>query len=347
MDKSKFKCHERSIENGEPANKSSRRWSISPVRFDLLTGDTGTCNRLSSLDDPKILGSDLCRNLKTYFKDSDETDERLSKDRPSSNIALHCRQVTYSPAASSVDAYDDSYVDVLPKTAKFVFKKPRKFSFESNAGFHSSGDDNSVELQSSILVTDVGPNDVLCGRGGKINNHPGNRAFRDLIKEHQDSYLQSKKKLKPNVAASIVWIIRERKGRFLKKDFATGAFYQISDEKALEKAQQALREGAPEIKKSRNIRHVGAKRHKTQRGKAKRVFDNIKERGENGLISTFRNEHVTDTNHIQGFRTPKITNGSNNSMKQRDLVIKWKFEANVDVSLLNQTERKMYALFEP
>ena len=151
----------------------------------------------------------------------------MSKDRQSSNIALHCRQVTYSPPASSVDAYDDSYVDVLPKTAKFVFKRPRKFSFESNAGFHSSGDDNSVELESSILVTDVGPNDVLCGRGGKINNHPGNRAFRDLIKEHQDSYLQSKKKLKPNVAASIVRIIRERKGRFLKKDFATGAFYQI------------------------------------------------------------------------------------------------------------------------
>ena len=32
-------------------------------------------------------------------------------------------------------------------------------------------------------------NDVLCGRGGRINSHPGNVQFRDLVQERKKDYL--------------------------------------------------------------------------------------------------------------------------------------------------------------
>jgi len=97
----------------------------------------------------------------------------------------------------------------------------------------------------------VNPNDVLCGRGGATNSHAGNRSYRELVKKYKDKYLQAKKKQKPNVAAEVVDIIRtlDPPGRFLKKDKDTGFYLDIGDPRAKEKTSQALREGAPLIRK--------------------------------------------------------------------------------------------------
>ena len=48
---------------------------------------------------------------------------------------------------------------------------------------------------------------------------------------------------KLKISRSIVAAIREKKGRFLEKDAATGTWYDIGDKKAVEKTSQALREG--------------------------------------------------------------------------------------------------------
>jgi hypothetical protein len=67
--------------------------------------------------------------------------------------------------------------------------------------------------------------------------------------------LKAKKKDKPAVAATIVQIIREKNGRFLKRIDKVGSgqvlWIDIGDEKAKEKTCQALREGAPEIRRKR------------------------------------------------------------------------------------------------
>ena len=73
-------------------------------------------------------------------------------------------------------------------------------------------------------------NDVLCGRGGRINAHAGNVQFRDLVASRKQDYLSDKtKKLeKAHIAASIVRQIREMQpsGRFLKED-ADGSWFDI------------------------------------------------------------------------------------------------------------------------
>jgi len=91
--------------------------------------------------------------------------------------------------------------------------------------------------------------DVLSGRGGGTNVHPGNREFRDLINLHRRSYLKARKNDKPAISRSIVRSIRDAGGRFLKKDEKTGLWLEIGDDAAREKTSQALRQRAPEMRK--------------------------------------------------------------------------------------------------
>lgn len=92
-------------------------------------------------------------------------------------------------------------------------------------------------------------NDVLCGRGGGTNVHPGNRRFRVLIDANRRTYLKARKNDKPAISRSIVRTIREMNGRFLKKDEKLDLWFEIGDDAAREKTSQALRQRAPEMKK--------------------------------------------------------------------------------------------------
>lgn len=95
-------------------------------------------------------------------------------------------------------------------------------------------------------------NDVLCGRGGSINNHVGNENYRTFVNRKKRVYLTARfKREKRLIAASIVQEVRnlDPSGRFLAKDSRTGDWYDIGDLKARDKTSQALREGAPGIRR--------------------------------------------------------------------------------------------------
>lgn len=95
-----------------------------------------------------------------------------------------------------------------------------------------------------IDQNEIQDDDVLFGRGGATNNHIGNKRFRALVSEHQPVYLAAKKRDKSSIARTIVKIIRERGGRFLKKVDDNGTKWEeVGDKKAGEKTSQALREG--------------------------------------------------------------------------------------------------------
>lgn len=101
-------------------------------------------------------------------------------------------------------------------------------------------------------IADPNVNDVLCGRGGRINSHAGNVQFRDIIHSKKKKYLAptTKKLEKAHIAAGIVNDIRTMNppGRFLKEEKGTGMWYDIGDAKAIKKTGQALREDAPDIR---------------------------------------------------------------------------------------------------
>jgi len=108
--------------------------------------------------------------------------------------------------------------------------------YPRQGGIFGKVDDNG-----NIVVTDQ---DILCGRGGKTNHHKGNKRFRDVIALHRQDYIRSTKVLKPAVARVIVKKIRSGNpcARFLKKDKLTNNWVDIGDQRATEKASQALRE---------------------------------------------------------------------------------------------------------
>jgi hypothetical protein len=94
------------------------------------------------------------------------------------------------------------------------------------------------------------PNDVLCGRGGGSNNHPGNESFRSLVNEVKLPYVNCSKLEKPLIARRVVEAVRNQTppGRFLQRDGKTGLWNDIGDGRAREKTSQALREGAPVLR---------------------------------------------------------------------------------------------------
>jgi hypothetical protein len=98
-------------------------------------------------------------------------------------------------------------------------------------------------------------NDILCGRGGSINSHPGNRAFREWVYTRKSKYnLASTKIEKSAVVDQVLDLVRGLKppGRFLQKqrdeDGQDEHWVEIDDAKAMAKISQALREGAPAMR---------------------------------------------------------------------------------------------------
>lgn len=118
-------------------------------------------------------------------------------------------------------------------------KKTKSTSFRKNK--------TAPSAVSSIYHPEI--NDVLCGRGGNINNHTGNKAFRSFVQAKKYDYnLTKNKSEKARISQSIVDIVHnlQPKGRFMKAE--NGVWREVDDATAMKKTSQALREGAPILK---------------------------------------------------------------------------------------------------
>ena len=86
--------------------------------------------------------------------------------------------------------------------------------------------------------------DVICGRGGKANSHPGNVSFRAEAQKLRSWYESSSKSEKFTISSLLVDFVRERGGRFLKRGVDTPGNWSEADANDVrKKASQALREG--------------------------------------------------------------------------------------------------------
>ena len=108
-------------------------------------------------------------------------------------------------------------------------------------------------------IKDPHDNDVMYGRGGGTNHHPGNKRYRKWVEDRKLEYVNSKRLDKPLVALEIIrkWRAQLPPGRFLKLDEKTGLWNDVGDKKAREKTSQALREKAPLIRKQQEEEERG------------------------------------------------------------------------------------------
>jgi hypothetical protein len=85
--------------------------------------------------------------------------------------------------------------------------------------------------------------DVLCGRGGRSNHHPGNKRYRHVVSEMKMMYRRSEAKaIKTDLSRAIVEHCCNYGGRFIKNDSKSGRYYVLTKAEARKKTSQALRE---------------------------------------------------------------------------------------------------------
>jgi len=89
-------------------------------------------------------------------------------------------------------------------------------------------------------VAEPAADDVLCGRGGFTNNHPGNLRFREKALEFRPWYEQSSKEEKQRIADLLVESVTSQGRRFLGRG-EDGLWHEVV-RGAHRKASQALRE---------------------------------------------------------------------------------------------------------
>jgi len=92
-----------------------------------------------------------------------------------------------------------------------------------------------------VVESDIRDSDVLCGRGGKSNHHPGNKRYRQVIGDLRRKYRGTSAKVaKTNLSRAIVDYVNAYGGRFLKMDKA--GWVVLTKGEARKKTAQALRE---------------------------------------------------------------------------------------------------------
>jgi hypothetical protein len=103
-----------------------------------------------------------------------------------------------------------------------------------------------VDMSRSIEPTD---DDVLLGRGGFTNTHPGNIRFRDKALELRSWYEKSDKEQKFAISKILLESVTNEGHSFLERK-EDGLWYEVVGDGARKKASQALRE---RIKGSRRV----------------------------------------------------------------------------------------------
>lgn len=124
-----------------------------------------------------------------------------------------------------------------------------------------------------------GEHDVLCGRGRKCFNHPGNVKFREIVQSFLPQYSKAMTKLeKSYILSDVVEKVRKNSGigGFIKKN-EDGRWYEVGDFLAREKTSQAFRDVLHDKYKSSNTskkkRRQEEQAEKLMRGHSSRSLD--------------------------------------------------------------------------
>ena len=104
----------------------------------------------------------------------------------------------------------------------------------------------------------VRDNDVLFGRGGLVNHHPGNRRYLRLKEAMQQRYFAAQRKHRAAISKELVAAVHGWGGRFLKREEGTkDSWYEAHDGAAQEKASQTLREiNTPERRATKRAKYT-------------------------------------------------------------------------------------------
>ena len=102
--------------------------------------------------------------------------------------------------------------------------------------------------EEKVFIDETEPRDtdVVSGRGGRSNNHPGNRKHWLIMLQHRQIYNACGKTddvEKNRIAQMVVdYVYNEQGGRYVQRDKETGRWFILPNKVALEKVKQGLRD---------------------------------------------------------------------------------------------------------
>ena len=132
---------------------------------------------------------------------------------------------------------------------------PPKHNFARNSRDERLAKELSVEEEDTTILPEgfvqLRDLDIVCGRGSPSMAHPGNQAYRALIRKHETGYLCARRSEKPVIATQVMEKLRLRGMRFVRRDYhpAGMGWVELDENKVYEKVCQSLREGAPEMRR--------------------------------------------------------------------------------------------------
>lgn len=187
--------------------------------------------------------------------DSSEKEQALEVvDKQQQSSAPEAATAATQPESSSENQEEDDHEEDIAEDA--MSTQISRCSSSSNQDKKEKTKTTDWPLKN---IEEPHDNDVLYGRGGGTNHHPGNKRYRKMVEDRKLDYVNSKRLDKPLVALSIIrdWRAQDPPGRFLKIDEKTGLWNDVGDKKAREKTSQALREKAPLIRKQQEEEKLG------------------------------------------------------------------------------------------
>lgn len=102
---------------------------------------------------------------------------------------------------------------------------------------------------------------VICGRGKKVFDHPGNFNYRCMVLDRVEAYKAAPTKAQKSAVVSSVFDDVTKNGAFVKEETATGRWHVVDDQAVREKISQFFRDCLTDRYKS-SKKVVAAKRHK-------------------------------------------------------------------------------------
>jgi hypothetical protein len=138
----------------------------------------------------------------------------------------------YNFPAAGLDLLQSAVKATSVKAVTAPTKKSKKIPTSSSNG------------RKEDIVNEPTECDILCGRGGRSNHHPGNKRYRQVVSEMKASYKTiGSKAAKTGLSRAIVDHVYNYGGRFLKKlDGENGKYQVLSVIEGRKKTSQALRE---------------------------------------------------------------------------------------------------------
>ena len=112
-----------------------------------------------------------------------------------------------------------------------------------------------TKLNRKYIIGEPTDLDVLLGRGGGANKHPGNIKYRKEVEKIKPRYCHVRTKTgKTDMSYAVVNHVYQYGGRFLEKDRQQGMWFLADPKKARKKCSQALREDTAKLREEARIR---------------------------------------------------------------------------------------------